>query len=96
MDSLKYCDTPCAFHITINEARYEKNLSSWFPTRSDTNRAVQTRKMARGLKYRIKLVEGLYYIAKTNVLISCAVTAQLICVFVSTYLKKKNRFSHEL
>ena len=31
------------------------------PTRSDTNRAVQLLKMARGLKFRIKEVEGLYY-----------------------------------
>ena len=25
----------------------------WFPTRSDTNQAVQLQKMARGLKFRI-------------------------------------------
>ena len=31
--------------------------------------------------------------AKTKALISCAVTAQLICVFVFAYAKK--RFSHE-
>ena len=31
----------------------EKNRSSGFPTRSDTNRAVQSQKMARGLKFRI-------------------------------------------
>ena len=31
------------------------------PTRSDTNRAVQPQKMARGLKFRIKEEEGLYY-----------------------------------
>ena len=30
---------------------------------------------------------------KTNALISCAVTAQLICAFVSAYAK--NRFSHD-
>ena len=29
----------------------------WFPTWSDTNQAVQLRKMARGLKFRIKKVE---------------------------------------
>ena len=28
---------------------------------SDTNRAVHSLKMARGLKFRIKVVEGLYY-----------------------------------
>ena len=35
--------------------------SSEFPTRSDTNQAVQLQKMDRGLKFRIKEVEGLYY-----------------------------------
>ena len=34
--------------------------SSGFPTRSDTNRAVQPHEMARGLKFRIKKEEGLY------------------------------------
>ena len=32
-----------------------------FPTRSDTNRAVQLQKMARGLKFRIKIEVGSYY-----------------------------------
>ena len=31
---------------------------SGFPTRSDTNRAVEQQKMARRLKYQIKEVEG--------------------------------------
>ena len=31
----------------------QENLSSRFPTRSDTNRAVQPQKMAGGLKFRI-------------------------------------------
>ena len=30
-------------------------------TRSDTNRAVQPQKMARGVKFQIYEVEGLYY-----------------------------------
>ena len=34
----------------------------WFPSRSDTNQAVQLQKMARGLKLRIKKVDGLYYL----------------------------------
>ena len=55
--------------------------------------AVQQQKMPRGFKFRLKIVEGLYYLlAKTKTLISCAVTAQLICVFVFTYAKI--RFSH--
>ena len=51
--------------------------------------------MAIGLKFRIKEVDGLYYlrVAKTNALISCAVTAHLISVFVFAY--KESRFSHE-
>ena len=32
-----------------------------FPTRSDTNRAVQSLNMSRGLKVWILIVEGLYY-----------------------------------
>ena len=32
-----------------------------FPTKSDTNRAVQPQKMARGLKFRILIVEELHY-----------------------------------
>ena len=37
-----------------------------FPTRSNTNRAVQPQKMARGLKFRIYEVEGLYYLFSEN------------------------------
>ena len=37
-----------------------------FPTRSDTNRAVQLQKVARSLKFRIKEVEGLYYPCSEN------------------------------
>ena len=38
----------------------------WFSTRSDTNRAVQSHKMARGLKFWFKIVEGLYYLCSEN------------------------------
>ena len=38
----------------------------WFPTSSDTNQAVQLQKMDRGLKFRIKKVEGLYYLCSEN------------------------------
>ena len=37
-----------------------------FPTRSDTNQAVQPQKLARDLKFRIKEVEGLYYPCSEN------------------------------
>ena len=40
--------------------------SSGFLTRCDTNRAVQSQKMVRGLKFRIKEVEGLYYLCSEN------------------------------
>ena len=38
----------------------------WFPTRSDTNRAVQSQKMVRNLKFQIKEEEGLYYPCSKN------------------------------
>ena len=38
----------------------------WFPTWSNTNQAVQLQKMARGLKFEIKKVEGLYYLFSEN------------------------------
>ena len=37
-----------------------------FPNWSDTNHAVQPHKMARGLKFRIWKVEGLYYLCNEN------------------------------
>ena len=39
---------------------------SGFPTRSDTNRVAQPQKIARGLKFRILKVEGLYYLCGEN------------------------------
>ena len=45
--------------------------------------------MARALKFRIEVWRDcIIRIAKTNALISCAVTVQLICVFVFAYAKK--------
>ena len=38
----------------------------WFPTWSDTNQAVQLQKIARGLEFRIKKVEGSYYLCSEN------------------------------
>ena len=43
-----------------------ENRSSGIPTRSDTNRAGQSLKMARDLKFRILEVEGLYYRCSEN------------------------------
>ena len=61
---------------------------------SDTNRAVQPQKIARGLKFWILKEEGLYYLCSENkTLITLAVTAQLICVFVVAFAKIQ--FSHD-
>ena len=38
----------------------------WFPNGSDTNRAVQAQKMARGLKFWIQKEEELYYPCNEN------------------------------
>ena len=43
-----------------------KKPVSGFPTMSDTNQAVQPQKMARGSKFRIYEVEGLYYSCSEN------------------------------
>ena len=65
-----------------------------FPTRSDTNWALQLQKVVKGLKFWIYEVEGLYYLcSETKWLISCAVNAQLICAFAFAYAKR--RFSHD-
>ena len=61
-----------------------------FLTKSDTKWAVQSQKMVRGLKFWIEEVEGHYeYVVKTKALISCTVTAQLICAYVFAYAKKQ-------
>ena len=43
-----------------------ENRSLGFPKRSDTNQAVQPQKIARGLKFRIYEVNGLYYLCSEN------------------------------
>ena len=43
-----------------------ENRSSGFPTCSETNQAEQLQKMARGLKFQIYKVEGLYYLCSEN------------------------------
>ena len=59
----------------------------WFPTRSDTNQAVQLQKMDRGLKFRIQKVEGLYYLCSENK------GADQLRGFVFAYAKRW--FSHD-
>ena len=53
-------------YLVGNEPRCEKTGFSGFPTRSDTNRAVQPQKMARGLKFRVSEVRRLYYQCSEN------------------------------
>ena len=69
----------------------------WFLTWSDTNQAVQLQKMARGLNFGFRKQRdcSIYVaiLAKTKALISFAVTAKLICVFVLAYVK--SWFSHD-
>ena len=50
---------------------------------SDTNSAVQPLKKARGLKFLIYKVEGLYFLRSKNKGVD-----QLICAFVYVYLQK--------
>ena len=50
----------------IKRASLWESRSSGFPTRSDTNRAVQPQKIVRGLKFRIKEVGGFFYLSSEN------------------------------
>ena len=64
------------------------------PTRPDTNQAAQSLNTARDLKFRVKEEPGVctVQVAKTETLISFAVTAKPIRVFVFAYAKF--RLSH--
>ena len=64
----------CAFVFAQYEPLREK---TGLLTRSDTNRPEHLQKVARPLKFWIEEEEELYLVAKTKVLISCAVTAQM-------------------
>ena len=58
-----------------------EKLYSGFPTRPGTNRAVQSQKMARCLKFRIYEVEGLCYLcseSKGTDIFACAKTVFLM------------------
>ena len=73
--------------VTNNLSRVMRKPTFWFQTWSDTNRAVQPQKMARGFGFR-KYWDCSIRVAKTKALISFAVTAKLICVFVFAYAKR--------
>ena len=68
---------PALIKLLFSAASRE-NLLLRYPTMSDTNRAVQPQKMARGFKFWIRKDEGFYYIAKTKALISCTVICALV------------------
>ena len=68
-----------------------RKLVFGFPTRSDTNLAVQQQK-AWNFGFRKKR-DCTIRVAKTKALISFAVTAKLICAFVYAYAK--SRFSQD-
>ena len=74
----------------------KKNLSLGFPIRSNTNQAVQPQKIARGLKFQIVEVKGLYYLCSKNKasIQLCDVTAQLICIFIFGYAKSRFLITH--
>ena len=56
----------CLFICPISSPLRKTGRSSVFPTRSDTNQAVQLQKMTRGLKFRIYKEEGMYYLCSEN------------------------------
>ena len=58
----------CNFLINsnVNLSRPVRKPTMWFPTRPDTNRPVQSQKMARSLKFRILVEEELYYPSSEN------------------------------
>ena len=52
--------------VISNLSHDARKPTTWFPIRSNTNRAVQSRERARGLKFGIEEVEGLYYLKSKN------------------------------
>ena len=73
---------PCMLHgrvfVMFKMSLVEKTCIRGFPTRTDINRAVQPPKMILDLHLGSRGNELSTYVAKTKVLISCAVTAQLL------------------
>ena len=72
------------------EPLHVKNTSSGFPTRSSSNSAVQPQKMARGLKFQNKEVDGLYYLCSENKGADQGSTADLCLCF---HICKRQVFS---
>ena len=70
--------------ISENKPRHEKP-ALWFLIRSDTNRAVELQKMVRGLKFRIKKVDGLRYLCSENKGADQLHTADLLLCFAQVF-----------
>ena len=63
-----------------------RKLTIWVSDQVDTNRPVQSQKITRSLKFRIrKKRDWTIHVAKTKALISFAVTTKLVCAFVFAY-----------
>ena len=75
-------------HILWKSGESKENQSSGFPTRSDSNRSVQSQMQARSLKFWKKVEEELSYPCSES-----KGADQLICTFVFAYAKV--RFSHD-
>ena len=83
--------------LSLYEPSHEKTCDSVFFGVS--NQTVQPQKMARGLKFGIYKVDGLYLLCSENkdadqLRSYCTAAKLLICVFVFAYAK--SRFSHEV
>ena len=95
--AVQYYGSLCALNSISFEPRHEKTCHRGFrPGPTQTKLCVQSQKMTSGLKFRIQKVKGLYYLCrktKGRALISCAITAQVVCIFVFAYAKTRYFFS---
>ena len=74
---------------TKKRAATRETWSSEFPTRSNTNRSVQSQKKARSLKFWILEEEKLYYPSSENK------GADQLCSYCTADLRLCFRFSHD-
>ena len=72
-----------------------KNPNSGFPTRSHTNRAVQSQKMAIGLKFWIKEEEELDYLYSVNKGADQLHGYRAADLHLCFRIMQKSRFSHD-
>ena len=67
------------YSVTLLDVCSTRAASSGFPNRSDANRHVQSRELARSWKFRIYEEEGLHYQGSESA------DQQLVCAFVFGY-----------